>query len=313
MKSTSEHREQLKEYLRNSFDSEHKKETEAPEKNIVSVHKNLAGFYERCLESSESVKKIIYKILDSATPCNKLLLEAVEKKFQKYKYTLCVKIYSLEVLEIIQNEKSDVFLKTREDIKDVVANSLGGSDKNLKKMVEYSAMFHDIGKLVIPNEILEVPSRPDIAQWLIIKAHTIFGFIILDELKEVLEKVIGEDNFLSVINVARTHHNNIPENIFRTVVPVKFEKTFEIVTTIVKIADNFDAILAVTLNERKYQGDIGKTKTIEDAIMTTGKRILENYGNRMQLDISKPVLEEIVKKLSKRVLSHPEKYYLIDS
>lgn len=64
--------------------------------------------------------------------------------------------------------------------RDVVDLSLGvadalGLDANRRRNVEFSALLHDVGKIRIPNEIINKPTALDESEWQIVRRHTIEG------------------------------------------------------------------------------------------------------------------------------------------
>ncbi|CZE46175.1 CHASE2 domain-containing protein [Campylobacter geochelonis] len=80
-------------------------------------------------------------------------------------------------------------------------------DKLNPKFIEilYRATpLHDIGKVAIPDKILNKSSNLDEQEWEVMKKHTVYG-------KEIIEKAISSSNatnefLLAAINIAYTHH-----------------------------------------------------------------------------------------------------------
>jgi HD-GYP domain-containing protein (c-di-GMP phosphodiesterase class II) len=52
------------------------------------------------------------------------------------------------------------------------------ADDNL----EFSALPHDVGKVAIPNEIINKPGKLDTREWEVIKTHTVEGQRMLDQI-----------------------------------------------------------------------------------------------------------------------------------
>ncbi len=78
---------------------------------------------------------------------------------------------------------------TGEHCKSVVRLSLDVArrldlDADRTRNVEFGALLHDIGKIAVPNEIINKPGRLDEREWEIIKRHTIDG-------QRMLEKIGG--------------------------------------------------------------------------------------------------------------------------
>lgn len=73
-----------------------------------------------------------------------------------------------------------------------MGRTLGLSQHRLH-LLDYAAYFHDIGKIDVPNEILQKPGALNTAEWNIIKQHPGFGRALLDgtfieEASEIVEQ-----------------------------------------------------------------------------------------------------------------------------
>src|SRR6185437_13156628 len=55
-----------------------------------------------------------------------------------------------------------------------------GLDPHRRRLVEFGALLHDVGKLAVPKEIINKPGALDEHEWTIIKTHTIEGQQLLD-------------------------------------------------------------------------------------------------------------------------------------
>ena len=66
-----------------------------------------------------------------------------------------------------------------------------------RRNLEFAALLHDVGKVVIPKEIINKPGKLDPEEWRIIKTHTIEG-------QKMLERVGG---FMREVGlIVRSHH-----------------------------------------------------------------------------------------------------------
>jgi putative nucleotidyltransferase with HDIG domain len=91
---------------------------------------------------------------------------------------------------------------TGEHSKDVVelAVEVGdrlGVDATQRRNVEFGALLHDIGKVVIPNAIINKPGKLEPHEWTIVKTHTIEGQRMLDRVGGFMHEVGG---------IVRSHH-----------------------------------------------------------------------------------------------------------
>jgi putative nucleotidyltransferase with HDIG domain len=78
-----------------------------------------------------------------------------------------------------------------EDVVDLsvrVAETLG-VDEDVRREVELGALLHDIGKIAIPDAILNKPGKLDAGEWEIMKTHTIEGQKMLDQVGGLLGSV----------------------------------------------------------------------------------------------------------------------------
>jgi putative nucleotidyltransferase with HDIG domain len=65
------------------------------------------------------------------------------------------------------------------ELSTAVADHLGLDDER-RRNVEFGALLHDVGKVAIPNEILNKPGALDEAEWRVMRTHTIEGQRMLD-------------------------------------------------------------------------------------------------------------------------------------
>jgi putative nucleotidyltransferase with HDIG domain len=69
-----------------------------------------------------------------------------------------------------------------------VADKLG-VDPETRRAAEFGALLHDVGKVAIPNEIINKPGPLDDDEWAIMKTHTIEGQRMLERVGGLLAKV----------------------------------------------------------------------------------------------------------------------------
>jgi putative nucleotidyltransferase with HDIG domain len=74
-----------------------------------------------------------------------------------------------------------------------------GLDPDRRRNLEFAALLHDVGKIAIPNQIINKPGKLDPQEWAIIKAHTIEG-------QRMLDRVGG---FMRQVGlIVRSHHEH---------------------------------------------------------------------------------------------------------
>jgi HD-GYP domain-containing protein (c-di-GMP phosphodiesterase class II) len=88
---------------------------------------------------------------------------------------------ALVLADVVDADDAYTGMHTR----DVVELSLGVADllkldEHRRRNVEFGALLHDVGKVAIPNEILNKPGSLNDAEWEIMRAHTVAGQRMLD-------------------------------------------------------------------------------------------------------------------------------------
>lgn len=136
---------------------------------------------------------------------------------------------------------------------DMIAEEMGAGDVHRRRL-RRAALLHDVGKLGVPNAILDKPGKPDEAEWATIRLHPTLGRRIL------LHAPVLSDYAL----VAGTHHERLdgrgyPDGLGGAELGLD--------SRIASVADVFDALSA----ERPYRGamPIPKALAIMDADVAT--------------------------------------------
>lgn len=110
----------------------------------------------------------------------------------------------------------------------MIAERMGYSGEKLEQL-QYAALLHDIGKIGIPNEIINKPSRLTDEEYEIIKTHPGIGGKILEKISEIPDIAIG----------ARWHHERFdgrgyPDKLTGLEIPE--------IARIIGVADAYDAM-----------------------------------------------------------------------
>jgi putative nucleotidyltransferase with HDIG domain len=118
-----------------------------------------------------------------------------------------------------------------------VAAAMGLDDDRMRN-VEFGALLHDVGKIAIPNEIINKPGKLNEREWEIVKTHTIEG-------QKMLEKVGGV--MVEVGQIVRASHeawdgSGYPDGLVAEAIPVE--------ARIVSACDAFNA-MTTTRSYRK--------------------------------------------------------------
>lgn len=140
-------------------------------------------------------------------------------------------IYTMNALARAAEGKDDV---TGDHIKRVnlyagfIARALD-MEKDFVQQVEIAAQMHDVGKILVPDDILNKPGKLTDEEYALMQQHTLFGV-----------RVIGESDHLTMAaSIARSHHERYdgtgyPEGLKGDAIPIE--------ARIVAMADVYDAL-----------------------------------------------------------------------
>jgi putative nucleotidyltransferase with HDIG domain len=114
-----------------------------------------------------------------------------------------------------------------------------GMDSGTVAMIRRAALLHDVGKLSVPNSILEKPGKLDSHEWDVVKLHPYYTL-------EILRRVGG---FGDIAEVAAAHHEKLDgSGYFRNLTAA----TLSLPARILVVADIYDALAA----DRPYRGGL---------------------------------------------------------
>ena len=128
-----------------------------------------------------------------------------------------------------------------------VARELGMDDRS-RHNVELAALLHDIGKIVIPEEIINRPGPLDTDEWALMKTHTIEGQRMLDRVGGALGDV-GR-----IVRASHEHWNGngYPDGLAGASIPRE--------ATVVAACDAFNAMTT----DRSYRRSRGVQAALEE-------------------------------------------------
>lgn len=162
----------------------------------------------------------------------------------------------------------------------LLAEKLGLNDTFIKS-IHLAAPLHDIGKVIIPESILNKPDKLNNDERIIMQTHAQAGFELLSKSKTSVSKLGAK--------LAHYHHENwdgsgYPEGLSGENIPVE--------ARIMAIADVFDALGSDSCYKKKWQNEEIKTFLIEQR----GKKFdanminifIENYAEFCQIRVQFP-------------------------
>ncbi len=144
-----------------------------------------------------------------------------------------------------------------------IARRAGMSETEIKK-IYYMGLLHDVGKIGIPDDIINKPGRIDAEEYEIIKRHTIAGSDILKNIKEMPDIYKG----------ARYHHerwdgNGYPDRLKGEEIPVE--------ARIIAVADSYDAMTSF----RHYREALSQVRVRSEIMNNSGSQFDPQFAEIM--------------------------------
>ncbi|WP_041083176.1 HD-GYP domain-containing protein [Thermotoga profunda] len=155
-----------------------------------------------------------------------------------------------------------------------LAKELGITDPADLEAIKFGALLHDVGKIGIPEHILNKPGRLTFEEFEIMKKHPLYG-------EKIIKNISGWD---LVADIVRHHHENIdgsgyPDGLAGDQISIRAQ--------IVSIVDVFTALI----EERPYRPAL----SLDEAL-----KIIENemIGVKFHPDLYKAFLKVVKRRLS---------------
>jgi putative nucleotidyltransferase with HDIG domain len=211
-------------------------EIEIPElKTLQNELKNMSLNFSKILEKQKKISKEYEKILEQLEITHEILLS---RNIQL--------ISALAEAVEIKDSATGNHSKKVVELSLEIARVLGINDEDELETIRYGAILHDIGKIGIPESILNKPSKLTPEEFEIMKKHTIFG-------EKIIKSVPGFD---LVADIIRHHHENYDGSGYPDGL-VGEESSLR--TQIVSIADVFTALT----EDRPYRKALRINEAIE--------------------------------------------------
>ncbi|MDD7014834.1 MAG: HD-GYP domain-containing protein [Spirochaetales bacterium] len=186
--------------------------------------------------------------IDITIKIRNLLNRLIEKNRQFAKEQGIVVLTLAEFVESLNHETGEHVKKVGE-YTEILCKALGFSPEELRK-AKCAAMMHDIGKIMIPREILEKTGSLTEQEYEIMKKHVVYG-------KQLLENSPDEMLRLSA-TVAYEHHEHYDGKGY---IGLKGEE-INIISRCVAIADVFDALVRKRSYKKSWTPEMAKEEII---------------------------------------------------
>ena len=145
------------------------------------------------------------------------------------------------------------------------------NDKKIEMITTASAL-HDIGKIMIPDEILFKPGKYTAEEFDYMKSHTIRGYDIIVQIADNWDKELME----YCKSIARSHHEKYdgrgyPENLKGDDIPIAAQ--------IVSLTDCFEALISESLYKKAYSFDVAFQMILNGDCGAFNPKLLEAFRN----------------------------------
>ncbi|TRZ95131.1 HD domain-containing protein [bacterium] len=146
--------------------------------------------------------------------------------------------------------------------KKIVQNMKFDFKKDFFEELHIASLLHDIGKIGIPEAILNKNSPLSDEEWRIIRKHPLIGVTILQPIKELEDSILG----------VKYHHerhdgNGYPEGLKGDAIPM--------IASIISVADSFDAMTS----DRPYRHGLYRDDAINEIRRLRGAQFNPNAAD----------------------------------
>ena len=163
--------------------------------------------------------------------------QSLTKAFEKIKIASLDTVYRLSRAAEYKDEDTGAHVQRMSHYSSAIARGMG-LDNEFVEQILWAAPMHDIGKIGIPDRVLQKPAKLDDEEWVIMRSHTTIGAEIL--------KDASADFIILAADIAISHHekwngSGYPKAVKGSDIPLGGR--------IVALADVFDALTS----ERPYK------------------------------------------------------------
>lgn len=159
-----------------------------------------------------------------------------------------------------------------------IGREMGFASEDLNTL-ELASYIHDIGKIIVPDSVLNKPGELSEDEWAEVLRHPSFGADLLS----------GIDELVEVASIIRHHHEHVdgsgyPDGLMTEAIPI--------LARILTVADAFEAMTS----DRPYRAAISVDDTIKELVVNAGKQFDPAVVDAMTRVVKRLNIEESKKK-----------------
>lgn len=231
--------------------------------NILNVL--VCVFVFKRTESSDYIRYFIQIFTILGTSLSSLVASLLYKHYyiKNLEQNNQLSLMSLQTIETIANtiDAKDPYTQGHSrrvaDYSAIIAKRLGYNDEEIGR-IKYIALLHDVGKIAVPDSVLNKPFRLTKSEYALMQIHTTEGAEILKDITVIPDIALG----------AKYHHeridgNGYPEGLKGDEIPM--------VARIIGLADAFDAMTS----NRVYRKPLPNEDVITEIITGRGTQFDE--------------------------------------
>lgn len=237
---------------------------------VLEKVKKLDSIYQSRRESNDKLRKFA-KVLQNQ---NKIL----EQKARQQKSDNISLMDSLGTIVEYRNTENHEHIKRVKAFTKILATHM------MKEFPEYelteekidqitaASALHDIGKIMIPDNILFKPGKYTSEEFDYMKSHTIRGYDIIAQIADNWDKELMD----YCKQIARSHHEKFdgrgyPENIKGDKIPIAAQ--------IVSVTDCFEALISESLYKKAYSFDAAFQMILNGDCGAFNPKLIEAFRN----------------------------------
>lgn len=222
------------------------------------------------LQSCKSIveKKELNQYRKELEESNENLVYTVNQQADEIRYTQQISIETIANMVESYDDDTGTHVKRIQNYSSLLVDKLSlveDLDEDFITAVPFASVLHDIGKLMIPKDILIKPSKLTPAEFHIIKGHAKLGGEVLKKANLSFRDNFNKDSYLKIASdIAMYHHEKwdgtgYPDALIAKEIPVA--------ARIVSIADVYDALRS----KRVYKDEFTHEKSVQIITKESGK------------------------------------------